>query len=160
MAESVSDAKGRRIRELFAEMKLYNNPQELEEIKKLIKKNVPLTMRGYFSAYLYVLSGNSAKSADKSSLKEHKKPEVPENAIALYINVGKISHSPVKELIAFICENAGLKEKDIMTVAYKQNYSFVYVDKSKADSIIENVNGKSFKGRKVKMNFSKEKDAE
>ena len=159
MAESVSDEKGRKIRELVAQMKLYNNPQELEDLKKLIRKNVPLTMRGYFSAYLYVLSGNSAKPA-ASHTEKSGRPEMPQNAVSLYVNVGKASRGPAKDLVAFICENSGLTEQEIYSVSYKQNYSFVYISKAKADCVIEKVNGKTFKGRKVKVNFSKEKDAE
>ena len=55
MAESINDKEmGQKIRELVEEMKLYNNPQELEDMKKIMKKNVPLMMRGYLMAYLYV----------------------------------------------------------------------------------------------------------
>lgn len=157
MAETISDARGLKIRELVEEMKLYNDPKGLEEMKKLIKKNVPFSMRGYFMAYLYITSPHSAKSAVKPEPKKH---EIPEDAVSFYINIGKSSHSPAKELVAFICDNAGLSEDSIVSVAYKQNYSFVYIKKAKADKVIEKVNGQSFKGRKVKISYSKEKNAD
>ena len=65
MAETIKDIRGQKIRELVEEMKLYNNPQELEDMKKIIKKNVPMMMRGYLLAYLYVTrnGGSSARPA-------------------------------------------------------------------------------------------------
>lgn len=157
MAENISDARGRKIREVVEEMKLYKDPQALEEMKKLIKKNVPFSMRGYFMAYLYITSNRSAKNAVNTEVKKH---EIPEDAVSFYINVGKASHCPAKELVAFVCENAGLSDSDIVSVAYKQNYSFIYVKKAKADKVIESVNGKTFKNRKVKISLSKEKNAD
>ena len=160
MAETINDTeKGRRIRELVEEMKLYNNPQELEEMKKLMKKNVPFMMRGYLLAYLYVTRGG--RTAAKPSRQERKAAQpkaAPENSASLYINIGKISKGSAREMTDFICEKSGLAQEDILSVAYKQNYSFVYVGKDKAEAVIEAVNGQTYKGRKVKMSFSKEKE--
>jgi len=157
MAETINDIRGQKIRELVEEMKLYNNPQELEDMKKIIKKNVPMMMRGYLLAYLYVTRGNT-RHASQASAKPAQKRVVPENTVSFYINVGKNNKTNSKELSAFICEKAGLSEDDIVSVAFKQNYSFVYIRSDKSQNVIEAVNGQSFKGRKVKMNFSKEKD--
>lgn len=41
-----------RIREIVGKLKADNNPEELERIKKIFKKNVPWSLRGYFAAYL------------------------------------------------------------------------------------------------------------
>ena len=160
MAETINDTeKGRRIRELVEEMKLYNNPQELEEMKKLMKKNVPFMMRGYLLAYLYVTRGG--RTAAKPSRQERKAAQpkaAPENSASLYINIGKISKGSAHDMVDFICEKTGLSSEDILSVAYKQNYSFVYIRNDKAEGVIEAVNGQTYKGRKVKMNYSKEKD--
>lgn len=164
MADSIKDNikedDGQKIRELVAQMKLYNNPQELEDMKKLIKKNVSFTMRGYLLAYLYVTRGESTQRPQRQERQERKpqpKPSV-ENATSFYINIGKASKSNPREIVDFICEKTGLNSEDILSVAYKQNYSFVYISNDKKEGIIEAVNGQTFKGRKVKMNYSKEKD--
>lgn len=177
MAENNNDNRGQRIKELVEEMKLYNNPQELEDMRKLMRKNVPLMMRGYLLAYLYVKSTNGAKTArpaweqraEKAERSERtngatdrpeKKQPKPglENAVSFYINVGKASKGSAHEMVDFICEKTGLSSEDILSVAYKQNYSFVYINKDKTEGVIEAVTGQTYKGRKVKMNFSKEKD--
>lgn len=161
MAESIKDNiredDGQKIRELVAQMKLYNNPQELEDLKKLIKKNVPFTMRGYLLAYLYVTRGGNTQRPARPERKPAQKPAV-ENATSFYINIGKVSKGSAKDLVDFICEKTGLNPEDILSVAYKQNYSFVYISNDKKEGIIEAINGQTYKGRKVKMNYSKEKD--
>lgn len=161
MADSIKDNiredDAQKIRELVEQMKLYNNPQELEDMKKLMKKNVSFTMRGYLLAYLYITRGGNTQRPQRQERRPQQKPAV-ENATSFYINIGKASKSNPRELVDFICEKTGLNSEDILSVAFKQNYSFVYVSNDKKEGIIEAVNGQTFKGRKVKMNYSKEKD--
>ena len=159
MAESINDKEmGQKIRELVEEMKLYNNPQELEDMKKIMKKNVPLMMRGYLMAYLYVTrNGRTQVKPAHQERKAQAKP-VLENATSFYINIGKISKGSAHDMVSFICEKSGLSPEDIVSVAYKQNYSFVYIRNDKTEGVIEAVTGQTYKGRKVKMNFSKEKE--
>ncbi|MBP5552968.1 MAG: DbpA RNA binding domain-containing protein [Spirochaetales bacterium] len=161
MADSIKDNiredDAQKIRELVEQMKLYNNPQELEDMKKLMKKNVSFTMRGYLLAYLYITRGGNTQRPQRQERRPQQTPAV-ENATSFYINIGKASKSNPRELVDFICEKTGLNSEDILSVAFKQNYSFVYVSNDKKEGIIEAVNGQTFKGRKVKMNYSKEKD--
>ena len=161
MAEPVNDNnredEAHRIRELVAQMKLYNNPQELEDMKKLMKKNVPLTMRGYLMAYLYITRSNDNTKPQRQERRPVQKPAF-ENATAFYINIGKLSKGSAKDLSDFICEKAGLVPEDIVSIAYKQNYSFVYIRNDKKEGIIETITGQTYRGRKVKMNYSKERD--
>ena len=161
MSEPVKDNsredEGRRIRELVAQMKLYNNPQELESMKKLMKKNVPFTMRGYLLAYLYVTRSGDNTRPSRTERKPAQKPAF-ENATSFYINIGKLSKGSAKDLSDFICEKAGINADDIVSIAYKQNYSFVYIRNEVKEGIIEAINGQTYRGRKVKMNYSKERD--
>lgn len=157
MSEISAEEKAKAIRSLVAEMKLYNNPQELEELKKLIRKNVPFTMRGYFSAYLYLKAEGSLNSR-----KPHTRGQVrpTENGSSLYINVGRQSRATVKDLAAFVCKESGIESSQILSIVFKQNFSFVIVDPQVAEKVVSAVNGKEFKGRKVKMSPSKEKNAD
>lgn len=148
-----------QIKELVEEMKLYKNPELLEKTKKEIKKNVPFSMRGYLLAYLYVTSKRGfAKPVDRKS--ENQKstnthPEI-EGSVSLYMNVGKLSKGSARDLAAFICEEAKISDADILSIAYKQNYSFVYVKQENAQKVLDSVNGKTYRGRKVKADFSKD----
>ena len=66
-----------RIQSLVSAVRDDNNPEELERIKKIIKKNVPFTLRGYFSAYLLKLlaSPSSRAKAPVREYREAKKPQ-------------------------------------------------------------------------------------
>ncbi len=140
---------GLEIKKLVEEMKLYNQPEELEKTRSFIRKNVPLSMRGYLLAYLYL----------KMPRKKEKAQSVENvNAASLYINVGKTSRANAKELASFIVSTAKISESDLYGVSFKQNYSFVSVKKEIAQSVIDKVNGQEFRGRKVKINFSKENE--
>ena len=166
MAESIADIRGQKIRELVKEMQLYNNPEEIEEMRKVIKKNVPLLMRGNLLAYLYITRHGVQEQAKPSRFQrpatEDKKAPARslENTVSFYISVGKASKSSPKELAEFICEKANISNDAIVAIAYKQNYSFIHIKKEASAGIIEAINGQLYKGRKVKMNYSKEKDAE
>ncbi len=166
MAESIADIRGQKIKELVKEMQLYNNPQEIEEMRKVIRKNVPLLMRGNLLAYLYITrNGSSAEStrparAQKAVEERKVQAKTLENTVSFYISVGKTSKSSPKELAQFICEKANIPNDAIVAIAYKQNYSFIHIKKEASEGIIDAVNGQLYKGRKVKMNYSKEKDAE
>ena len=46
------DSLAEKIKDIVNSIKIDSNPEELDMLKKLIKKNVPFTLRGYFSAYL------------------------------------------------------------------------------------------------------------
>ena len=155
--DNAREDEGRRIRELVEQMKLYSNPQELENMKKLMKKNVPLTMRGYLMAYLYITRPVDSTKSQRHEKRPAQKPVI-DNATAFYINVGKLSKGSSKDLSDFICENSGITADDIVSIAYKQNYSFVYIRNEVKEGIIEAINGQTYRGRKVKMNYSKERD--
>jgi hypothetical protein len=160
MAESISDIRGQKIKELVKEMQLYNNPQEIEEMRKVIKKNVPLLMRGNLLAYLYITRHGSTSEQTRPSRAQKAPVRSLENTVAFYISVGKNSKSSPKELAEFICQKANIANDAIVAIAYKQNYSFIHIKKEASEGIIEAINGQLYKGRKVKMNYSKEKDAE
>lgn len=170
MAESINDIRGQKIKELVEEMKLYKNPQEIEDMRKIMRKNVPLMMRGYLLAYLYVTrtdskvansnatsNANPTSSLTKSRKSLTQKPSL-EDTTSFYINIGKASKSPARDMVDFICEKAGLTPDDIVSVVYKPNYSFVSIRNEKASGVIEAVTGQIYKGRKVRMNYSKDKD--
>ena len=71
------------IQGLVSSIRSDSRPEELEKIKKLIKKNVPFTLRSYFSAYL--LRQMTEKKEERKSARRDEKPFVkkertPQNA--------------------------------------------------------------------------------
>lgn len=124
MAETITDIKGQKFKELVEEMKLYHDPKELEEIRKIMRKNVPLTMRGYLLAYLFMTQNENSHHAStrprgngQSHVKTDDRRQSLEDSVSFYINIGKTSKSSPKELAQFICEKANLKASDIVSIA-------------------------------------------
>lgn len=62
-----ADVLASKIQLLAGKTKADSNPEELEKLKKLIKKNVPFSLRGYFMAYLLreVLAKENSKPERK-----------------------------------------------------------------------------------------------
>ncbi|MCH3916748.1 MAG: DbpA RNA binding domain-containing protein [Spirochaetia bacterium] len=63
-----TDVFASRIQLLAGKTKADPHPEELESLKKLIKKNVPFTLRGYFLAYVVreLLSQENSKTGNRS----------------------------------------------------------------------------------------------
>ncbi len=227
----VIETENDAIKKALSDMGLYKNPELLENIRKTIKKNVPMGMRGNFLAYLYVssqyykgdgtdvkkrqgragVSGAergeaehslhsdrrdakngrdtqgvqrglraegqhfvSAKSEDESRTaanfdtrrdtdtderpqRSFPSPRVQsEGTTSIYVNVGRISRISPASIIQFIANGSGLKDSDILSLTYRQNYSFLTVKTENARQVVEKMNGAELKGRKLRVNYAKD----
>ncbi|MGD1815863.1 MAG: DbpA RNA binding domain-containing protein [Pleomorphochaeta sp.] len=162
------------------------NPEELESLRKLIKKNVPWRLRGYFMAYLLrELSKTDRKGApqNQKSLKNKKptrkgnveistppitpatpgpkkaKPakELPEGSKTLYLNVGKMKKLYTKELSLLLQEKLNITRSDIYSIKVHDKYSFITMNEENCEKAIETLNGLDIKGRTATVTYSKKK---
>ncbi len=172
-----------RIQSLVSAVRDDNNPEELERIKKIIKKNVPFTLRGYFSAYLLRLlaSPSSRAKAPVREYREAKKPQqqnatpqqvkeeksekkpqqriIPQDAKTLYINLGKIGHVYARDLVSLFANEAGISKDEIYLIRLHDKYSFVTVSEANCAKAIEALQGKSYKNRTIQINISNKEKA-
>ena len=172
-----------RIQSLVSAVRADNNPEELERIKKIIKKNVPFTLRGYFSAYLLRLlaSSSSRAKAPVREYREAKKPQqqntapqqvkeeksekkpqqrvIPQDAKTLYINLGKIGHVYARDLVSLFANEAGISKDEIYLIRLHDKYSFVTVSEANCAKAIEALQGKSYKNRTIQINISNKEKA-
>ncbi len=81
----------------------------------------------------------------------------PEDRQTLFVSVGKNRRVYPKDFVALFAELDGVQGDDIGQIKILDNYSFVEVDKSVADVIIETYNGYDFRGRKLTVNFARNK---
>jgi len=81
----------------------------------------------------------------------------PEDRQTLFVSVGKNRRVYPKDFVALFAELEGVQGDDIGQIKILDNYSFVEVDKSVADIIIEQYNGYDFRGRKLTVNFARNK---
>ncbi len=132
-------------------------PEELERIKKLIKKNVPFFMRSAFSAFILRELYSSTRCEKKERKERDAKKEekvLPEGARTLYLNVGKMKHLYAKNLSQLLQTELGIDRSDIYSLRIHEKYSFITMSEENCNRAIETLNGKEINGRVCQINYS------
>jgi len=155
----------------------------LKEYYKLYKKEVSLFKRSWAAAWLFMYydqketpaagrqavsrnntppkpaAGGKAASEEKpSAAAEVVIPE--EEAKKLFISIGKNRRLFPREIITLIMSKTSSAREDIGVIKILDNYSFVQVRNTRADEIIEALNGIRFRGRTLTVNYAKPKNSE
>jgi hypothetical protein len=81
----------------------------------------------------------------------------PEDRHTLFVSVGKNRRVYPKDFVALFAEIDGVDGEHIGQIKILDNYSFVDVDKSVSETIIERYNGYDFRGRKLTVNHARAK---
>lgn len=156
------------IERVMRELNSCENPDEIEAVKKLIKKNVPLTRRGYFSAMLLseLISKKDVKPAKETKERKEKAPApvkketVEEKETAhpdgktLYLNVGKMKHLYAKNLSLLLQKELGITRDDIYSLRVHDKYSFITMSEENCEKAIAVLNGKDINGRTAELSYS------
>ena len=167
-----------KIEEILAKINSDPNPEELEALKKIIKKKVPFTRRSYFAAMLlkmvtsqvdrreraprerkkeFVKKDSQAKEAkpEKEKSAEAKPEKVrPADAKTLYLNIGKMKHLYGKDLSKLLQAELSITREDIYSLRVHDKYSFITMSEENCTRAIECLNGKEINGRTAQLNFS------
>lgn len=161
------------------------DPVELTDLKKLFKKYVPFTLRGYVAAYLLkvLLDGNRGGRSrfqrknrkDRSMRTERSErgqrsersadvapaPRVtidPSLAENIFINVGRNRGVYPRDLVSLVCQSADVERERVGDIRVLDNYSFVQIYSEDAEKIIDSLNGKEYRNRRLVVNYSRKKD--
>ncbi len=165
--------------------KVESDPELYEELKKVFKKNVPLTRRSYVAAYLlknsggliYRFNSNNKREEFRRNREENRRsnrverdestsesketfPRVtiePENAGVVFVGIGRNRRVYPRDLVGLFISVAGIKGERIGRIKVLANYSFVELFKEDTDKAIEALNGYEYRGRKLNVNISKNK---
>lgn len=155
---------------------------ELHEYHRLYKKEVSLFRRSWAAAWLLMYydkreipdakTGKKIKRPDTAfeaapEKSFEKKPISPleislseEESKRLFISIGKNRRLFPREVITLIMTNTTAAREEIGMIRILDNYSFVQVKDTKADEIINALNGLKFRGRTLAVNFAKPKSAD
>ncbi len=167
------------IQVLSGKTKADPNPDELESLKKLIKKNVPFLLRGYFTAYLLreILQANTPRRSTRSTAPKGARSEsapapkkeaappaaapkvreerpLPEGARTLYLNIGKMKRLYTKELSQILQDELSIERDDIYAIRIHDKYSFISMSEANCEKAIATLNGKEIKGRTASITYS------
>ena len=134
-----------KIQALVSAIRADSNPEELDRIKKLIKKNVPFSLRSYFSAYLLRASLQAPARKEK---------EVRKHARTLYINLGKKGRVFARELVGLLTEDGSITKDDIYLIRLHDTYSFISMNEENCAKAIAALQGRDYNGRTIQINIS------
>jgi len=134
------------IGEIVKRIKEEEDPLKLNHYRKLIKKNVPLPMRSYFSAYLLKQS-LAANIGNKGS-----------EFTRLFISIGKTRRIFPKDLIDLFTAKLDLTKNQIGVVKVLDNYSFLEISPGVAERAISTLSGFNYKGRRISVNYARKKN--
>jgi len=162
----------------------------LEEYRKLYKSKISLFRRSWAAAWLFMyydqkeipsFSRSVEKQRPVDSVKSRVPDEKPPSSSAvsstssavesetflseeeskrLFLSIGKNRRLYPREIIAFISSKTSAGREDIGAIRILDNYSFIQVRDTKADEIIEALNGVKFRGRTLAVNFAKPRTGE
>ena len=149
----------------------------LKDYKKLFKKELFLLRRSDVAAWLFMYydqretpQPRTAKKAvvhgDVKAGAEDKPAATAEVTLSeeeskrLFISIGKNRRLFPREVVMLIMSKTSAAREDIGIIRILDNYSFVQVRETKADEIIEAINGIRFRGRTLTVNYAKPRSAE
>jgi len=126
------------------------DPEELNLYRAMFRKHVSLFRRGYVAAYLLkYMQGGVRPSVRKSTITDLVTP---------FIGIGKSRRVYPKDLVGLILDTTSAQKEDIGIIKILDNYSFVEVAPEHGENIINTLNGMTYRGRTLNVNFAKKKD--
>jgi hypothetical protein len=157
---SESDLK-ERISDILHEIHESEDPIEMTKLKRLVRKHTSLFSRSYITAYLLkqAIGGGAparSKRRERSSRSDKHETENRDQQ-SIFVSIGRNRRVHTRDLITFFTSADGITSDDIGQIKVLDNYSFVEVNKEKAQSAIEALNGQELRGRKLTVNFARRK---
>lgn len=132
------------IKNALKKIKEEEDPFELNRFRRIMKRNVPIFLRSYFSAYLL-----------KTTLKIPSKEK--EQFTKLFVSVGKNRRVFPRDLVNLFANALMIERSMIGEITVMDNYSFIELHFSYADRAIKELTGTEYKGRKITVNFARKK---
>lgn len=147
---STEDVLKGRVRSIVKRIKEDGNPDELNKLRALVRRNVPISLRGYFMAYLLresfgrpVPGPTAAPAADTKTL---------------FVSIGKNRKVFPRDLSRLFSGALQIKPTMLGSIKVLDNYSFVDVPQELADKAIGLLDGSDFRGRKITVNHARKKE--
>ncbi|MDR2629915.1 MAG: DbpA RNA binding domain-containing protein [Spirochaetaceae bacterium] len=167
MVSQIDDAEIKKhLAEFLEKIQTEADPELLNTYRSIIKREVSLFKRSYLSAYLLMLfegqthrgrpgkRGKRGASGDNRGEPTHY-PLAAEESARLFISIGRNRKVFPRELLGLINAKTAVPREDIGAIRILDNYSFVQVRTGSADKIIEALNGISFRGRTLVVNYAR-----
>ncbi len=161
------------IDEALAAVQSANDIELIHECRNRFRIKVPLFSRAYTAAVMaLMLSGNygytrgnrktshfSAKGSERNtSDAKQLMPRFTGEGTTIFISAGRRQRMFPRIIIKMIASIPGMDPSKIGNIRIMDNYSFVIVEPSSAETVIAGLNGKMYKGRPLVVNHARKKD--
>lgn len=133
-----------KIRSIVKRIKEDEDPDELNKLRKIVRRNVPVFLRGYFMAYLVKEAGGTHS--------------VPSDMKTLFVSIGKNRRVFPRDLSRLFSGTLDINSGSIGNIKVLDNYSFIDIPESLAEKAISALDGKDFRGRKITVNHARKKE--
>lgn len=161
------------IDEALAAVQSANDIEVIHECRNRFRKKVPLFSRAYAAAAMaLMLSGNYGLARGKRKTSHHngKGTEGDDTGAkqtmqrftgegaTIFISAGRRQRMFPRIIIKMIAAIPGMDPSKIGNIRIMDNYSFIIVEPSCAETVIAGLNGKMYKGRPLIVNHARKKD--
>lgn len=163
------------------------NPDVLNDLKKVYKKAIPFSKRMYVAAYLVKemqgrfrgqkrftkpsslrdshrpLRKTFGMNRDEGDVKHEPSTRVqidPSVSATIFLSIGRNRRVYPRDLVGILINVAKVEKERIGDIRVLSNYSFVQLFKDDADKVISSLNGYDYRGRKLVASYSNQKDVE
>jgi superfamily II DNA/RNA helicase len=138
-----------QLKSIVKQIKEEENPEVLNSYRKLIKKSVPLFMRGYLAAFLFktIVEGETpgAVRTGESEMQ------------TIFVSIGKNRKVFPRDLAKLFRSKLRLGPNDIGNIKVLDNYSFIDIPRSRAQEAIDSMDNMDYRGRNITVNFARKK---
>lgn len=161
------------LKDVVAIIKTRENPEELNQYRRIFKKAVPLTMRSYVAAYFIKqadvivhtdkrlkkdVTNRTINQGFKPSIVHPARPRVvlpDDESTSIFIGIGRKRGIFPKDIITLLIQGAGITRDHIGGIRILDNYSFVQVMQNEAESIIAKLNNSYYRGKTLTVSHSR-----
>ncbi len=134
-----------RISALVKRIREDEDPDELDQYRRLFRKGIPLHLRSYAAAVLMKDTLGASKLSGRKMT-------------TVFVGAGKNRKMHVKELTRIVCDAIGTKPGMLANPKIFDNYSFVDVPAELAEKAIEALNGREYEGRTLNVNYARKRE--
>jgi hypothetical protein len=164
-----------KLQEILVKIKTEADPELLNAYRSILRKEVPFFTRSYVAAFLLMQQEGSSHgrkpyenhnkrsrfSSNDGAERQKRDPDsyplAEADSVRLFINVGRNRRVFPREILGLINSETATPKEDIGAIRILDNYSFVQVRNTIADTLIEALNGKNFRGRILTVNYARDR---
>jgi ATP-dependent RNA helicase DeaD len=136
------------IENLIDKVRNQEDPDVLKAYKKAFKKQVPFALRSWVVAYMLKEMGNK-RGGNRKTIAD---------GMSIFVSIGRNRKVFPKDLVHLFVNTGKVSRDNIGDIKILDNYSFISISRSAAESAIDNLDGIDFRGRKLTVNFAKKKE--